>query len=40
MSKTKITSFGLLKDKETMVTEHKYISLAKWGLANSVTRFF
>jgi hypothetical protein len=40
MSNIKIMSFGLLKDKETMVTELKYLSHANWGLKNSVTWFF
>jgi hypothetical protein len=36
----KITSFGLLEDKEMMVTDFKYVSLANCGLRNSVTQLF
>jgi hypothetical protein len=32
MSKTKMMSFGLLKDRETMATELKYINLVNCGL--------
>jgi hypothetical protein len=40
MSKTKMLSFRILTDKETMVTEFNYVSLPNYDLRNVVTRFF
>jgi hypothetical protein len=39
LSEAKITSFILPEDTKYMITEFKYISLAKCGLRNSVIGF-
>jgi len=40
VSKIKIMSFGLLTDKNTVVTEFQYISLVICGMRKKVTRIF